>query len=79
MPIAFSHSYFFIFPRLRRKIKYKHFATVMQVKQIPLDDPNDMPVGELKNCFKQWKNCLVNLFVVNGGNIEDYTNLVLQY
>ncbi|KYQ48450.1 hypothetical protein ALC60_00181 [Trachymyrmex zeteki] len=74
-----SSTWRFLFPRLKRNMKGKRFATVEEVKQKSLEGLKDIPMSEFKNCFEQWKNRLEKCVVVNGEYFEGDQNLVLKY
>ncbi|KYN40738.1 hypothetical protein ALC56_05049, partial [Trachymyrmex septentrionalis] len=61
---------FFLFPKFKRNMKGKRFATVEEVKQKSLEGLKDIPMSEFKNCFEQWKNRLEKCVVVNGEYFE---------
>ena len=49
---------FFFFPRLKKDMEGKRFATVEEVKQKSLEGIKNIPISEFKKCFEQWKDRL---------------------
>nr|CAI5830179.1 unnamed protein product [Callosobruchus analis] len=67
---------FFLFPRLKRDMKGKRFATVEEVKQNSLEGLKSIPESEFKKCFEQWKGRLEKCVVSKGEYFEGDQNLV---
>lgn len=44
---------FFLFPRLKRDMKLKHFTTAEEVKQKSLEGIKNILISEFNNCFEQ--------------------------
>ena len=67
---------FFLFRRMKRDMKGKHFATVEEVKQKSLEGLKNIPISEFKKCFEQWEDRLPKCVVVKGEYFEGDKNLV---
>ena len=61
---------FFLFPRMKKVLKGKHFAQVEAVKQKMADTLKGIKIEEFKNCFEQWKNISLGVLHQMGGCIE---------
>nr|CAH7754411.1 unnamed protein product [Callosobruchus chinensis] len=67
---------FFLFPRLKKDMKGKRFASVEEVKQKSLEGLKNIPKSEFKKRFEQWKNRLEKCVVIKGEYFEGDQNLV---
>nr|CAH7750035.1 unnamed protein product [Callosobruchus chinensis] len=67
---------FFLFPRLKKDMKGKRFASVEEVKQKSLKGLKNIPKTEFKKCFEQWKDRLEKCVVIKGEYFEGDQNLV---
>ena len=46
---------FFLFPRMKRDLKGKHFQNVEEVKEKTTEALKAITLPEFQNCFEQWK------------------------
>ena len=46
---------FFLFPRLKRPMKGRRFATIEEIKTESLRELKDMPKSAYQKCFEDWK------------------------
>ena len=60
----------FLFPRMKKVLKGKHFANVEEVKQKVAEALKGNRIDECKNCFEQWEKCLNGYIASNGECFE---------
>ena len=51
----------FLFPQMENVLKGKNFADVEEGRQKTAEALKDIKIDEFKNCFEQWKKCLIGL------------------
>ena len=62
----------FLFPRMKKVLKGKHFADVEEVKQKMAEALKGIKINKFKNCFEQWKKGLNRCIASNGEYFEGY-------
>jgi len=55
---------FFVFPRLKRPMKGRRFATIVEIKNGSLRVPKDIPKSAYQNCFEDWKKRLKQVYYI---------------
>ena len=66
---------FFLFPRLKRPMKGRRFATIEEIKTESLRELKDIPKSAYQKYFEDWKKrwhkCIISMGdYFNGDNIE---------
>ena len=61
---------FFLFPRMKKVRKEKHFPDVWEEKQKTAETLKGIKTDKLKNCFEQWKKGLDRCIASNGEYFE---------
>ena len=56
-----ADSNFFLFPKLKKVLKEKHFANEEEVKQKTAEALKGIKINKFKNCSEQWKNILIGV------------------
>ena len=54
-PPDLAHCDFFLFPRMMRDLKGKHFQNVEEVREKTMEVLKTITLQEFQNCFEQWK------------------------
>ena len=68
---------FFLFPKLKRPMKGRRFATIEEIKTESLRELKDIPKSAYRKCFEDWKKrwhtCIISKGdYFEGDNIEIY-------
>ena len=61
---------FSLFPRLKRPVKGRRFATIEQRKTESLRELKDIPKNEYQKCFEDWKKRWHNCIISEGDYFE---------
>jgi len=61
---------FFLFPRMKRQMKWKRFADVSEVKKKTLEVLNNISTEEFQKCFQQWEKRWYNCIESKGEYFE---------
>ncbi|KOC69241.1 Putative uncharacterized protein FLJ37770 [Habropoda laboriosa] len=61
---------FFLFHRMKRDMKGKHFADVAEVKKKTTEALSSITKDEFKQCFEKWNKRLDKCFSASGGYFE---------
>ena len=61
---------FFLFPRMKGKMKGKRFADVSEVKKKILEVLNNISTEEFQKCFQQWEKCWYKVIKSKGEYFE---------
>jgi len=67
---------FFLFPRLKNHLKWRHFGTLDNIQKSVTDKLKGIPAEAFQHCKEQWKQCLC-LCVAAQGNYFEGDNLDL--
>ncbi|KOC59385.1 hypothetical protein WH47_11896, partial [Habropoda laboriosa] len=57
---------FFLFPRMKRDMKGKHFADVAEVKKKTTETLSSITKDEFKQCFEKWNKRLDKCISASG-------------
>ena len=74
---SLTPSDFFLFPKMKKVLKGKHFADVEEVKQKTAEELKDIKINKFKNCFEPWKKCLDRCIASKGEYFEDDWTLTM--
>ena len=55
---------FFLFPRLKRPMKGRRFATIEEIKTELLKELKDIPKSAYQKCFVDWKKTLAQVYYI---------------
>jgi len=55
---------FFLFPRMKRDLKGKHFQNVEQVREKTTEAMKAITLQEFQNCFEQWKSGGITVLIL---------------
>ena len=69
-PDVAPSDFFFLFPRMKRNLKGKHFADVEEVKRKTTEALANIKEDEFKNCFEQWYKRKDKCIAPNGKYFE---------
>jgi len=64
-PDVAPSDFFFLFPRMKRNLKGKHFADVEEVKRKTTEALANIKEDEFKNCFEQWQKRMDKCIAAN--------------
>lgn len=69
---------FFLFPKMKKALKGKHFETIEEIKAKSLEQLNDVPKEAFQKCFedlkKRWHKC-----ILSDGNYFEGDNIKIDY
>ena len=63
---------FFLFPRLKRKLKGRRFDSIEAIQKTVTAELNAIPADEFKKCFLQWKDRYQRCIDAQGSYFEEY-------
>jgi hypothetical protein len=61
---------FFLFPRLKSHLKWRHFGTLDNIQNSVTDEPKSIPPEFFQHCYEQWKQRLRRYVVAQGNYFE---------
>ena len=61
---------FFLFPKLKRPMKGRRFATIEEIKTESLRELKDIPKSAYQKCFKDWKKRWHKCIISEGDYFE---------
>jgi len=67
---------FFLFPRLKNRLKGRHFGTLDNIQKSVTDELKGIPAEVSQHCYEQWKQRLLRC-VAAQGNYSEGDNLDL--
>jgi len=57
---------FFLFPRLKSHLKWRHFGTLDNIQKSVTDELKCIPVEAFQHCYEQWKQRLRRCVAAQG-------------
>ena len=63
---------FFLFPRLKRPMKGRRFATIEEIKTESLRELKDIPKSAYQKCFEDWRKCWHKCIISEGDCFEGH-------
>ena len=62
--------HFFLFPKIKRTLKGRHFTAIDDNKSAPMKELKAIPMIEFEKCFKDWKKRWRKCIISNGDYFE---------
>ena len=62
---------FFLFPRLKNHLKWRHFVALDNMLKIVTDKLKGIPAESFQHCYEQWKQRLRRCVAVQGHYFEE--------
>jgi len=61
---------FFLFPKLKFRLKGRHFVTVENIQKAVTDQLKAIPVSDYQRCYKEWEQRLWRCVASQGNYFE---------
>jgi len=61
---------FFLFPRLKKHLKRRHFVALENIQETVTDQMKAIPVSEFQHCYEEWKDRLQRCVAPQGSYFE---------
>ena len=61
---------FFLFPRLKNRLKRRHFGTLDNIQRSVTDELKGIPAEAFQHCYEQWKQRLRRCVAAQGNYFE---------
>ena len=61
---------FFLFPKLKRSMEERRFATIEEIKTASLEDLKTIPKSANQKCFEDWKKRWHKFIITDGINLK---------